>query len=113
MVTMTEQWPDRADESRPDPPEVDRRVRAAVVTAVAAGIPFHHEHVSRALGADMFAPVGETKIASALIDSYPYSLISVELASSARAGFDPVQRQSSTGRHDAAPDHQQGEHHHD
>ena len=110
---MTEQWPDRADESRPDPPEVDRRVRAAVVTAVAAGIPFHHEHVSRALGADMFAPEGDTKIAAALIDIYSHSLISVELASSARAGFDPAQRQCSTGRHDAAPDHQQGEHHHD
>src|ERR1035441_3995661 len=79
--------------------------------AAAAGIPFHHEHVSRALGADMFAPVGDTKIAAALIDSYPYSLISGELVYSASAGFDPVQRQFSPGRHDAAPDHQQGEHH--
>ena len=90
MVTRTEQWSDRADESHPDPPEVDGGVRAAVVTAVAAAIPFHHEHVSRALGADMFAPEGETKIAAALIDIYPGSLISVEPASSARAGFDPV-----------------------
>jgi hypothetical protein len=61
----------------------------------------------------MFGPVGDTKIAAALIDIYPYSPISVEPASFARAGFDPVQRQFSTGRHDAAPDHRQGEHHHD
>jgi TetR/AcrR family transcriptional regulator, regulator of cefoperazone and chloramphenicol sensitivity len=113
IVTMTEQWLARADESRSDPPEVDQRVRAAVVTGMAAGVPLLHEHVSRALSADMFAPEGDTNIALALLDIYADSLISAELAASARAGFDPAQRHSSTGRHDAAPDYQQGEHHHD
>ena len=59
MVTLTEMWLARADETRPDTPTVDRRIRAAVVTAMAAGMPLLHEHVSRALGADMFGPDGE------------------------------------------------------
>ena len=113
IVTMTEQWLARADESRSDPPEVDQRVRAAMVTSMAAGVPLLHEHVSRALSADMFAPEGDTNIALALLDISAHSLISAELAASARAGFDPAQRHSSTGQHDAAPDYQQGEHHHD
>ena len=51
MVTMTEVWLARSDDSRADPPVVDRRIRAALVTAMALGIPLLHEHVSRALGA--------------------------------------------------------------
>ena len=54
MVTMTEQWLSRADEVRPDPPTIDSRIRAALITAMKVGIPLLHDHVSRALGTDMF-----------------------------------------------------------
>jgi len=40
----------------PRSPAVDRRIRATLVTAMAAGLPLLHEHVSRAIGTDMFGP---------------------------------------------------------
>jgi len=88
MVTSTEQWLTRTDESRSDPPAVDRRIRAALVTAMAAGIPLLHEHVSRALGCDMFGPEGERLLALALLDIYSHQLLDTETAAAAGAGFD-------------------------
>jgi AcrR family transcriptional regulator len=57
MVTASELWLARADQARPDPPAVDHRIRAALVTAMAAGIPLLHEQLSRAMGTDIFGPV--------------------------------------------------------
>ena len=88
MVTMTEQWLARADEARSDPPAIDRRIRAALVTAMAAGIPLLHEHVSRALGTDMFGPEGDRLVALALLDIYSHTLIDEEAAFAAEAGFE-------------------------
>ncbi|HEY5357130.1 MAG TPA: helix-turn-helix domain-containing protein [Streptosporangiaceae bacterium] len=88
MVTLTQQWLARADEGRPDPPAVDQRIRAALVTAMAAGIPLLHEHVSRAIGTDVFAPAGDRLVALGLLDIYSHNLISEETASAAEAGFD-------------------------
>jgi AcrR family transcriptional regulator len=89
MVTLTEQWLAHSDQGRPDPPAVDRKVRAALITAMAAGIPLLHEHVSRAIGADMFAPEGDRLVALGLLDIYSHALISQETASAAAAGLDP------------------------
>lgn len=88
MVTQTEQWLARADEARPDPPAVDLRIRAALVTAMAAGIPLLHDHVSRALGADIFEPEGDRLLALGLLDIYSHTLINEETASAAEAGLD-------------------------
>jgi TetR/AcrR family transcriptional regulator, regulator of cefoperazone and chloramphenicol sensitivity len=88
MVTLTEQWLERADAVRSDPPTVDRRIRAALLTAMAEGIPLLHEHVSRALGTDMFAPQGDRLVALALLDIYSHKLIDEEIASAVEAGFD-------------------------
>jgi len=88
MVTMTEGWLARADEGRADAPTVDLRIRATVVTAMAAGIPLLHEHVSRALGMDLFSSEGDRLVALALLDIYSHKLISDEIASSAEAGFE-------------------------
>jgi AcrR family transcriptional regulator len=87
MVTLTQQWLARADQARPDPPAVDQRIRAALVTAMAAGITLLHEHVSRAIGTDMFAPEGDRLIALGLLDIYSHNLISEETAAAAEAGF--------------------------
>lgn len=89
MVTLTEQWLARADEARPDPPTVDRRVRAALITAMASGLPLLHEHVSRALGTDMFGPAGEHLLGLGLLDIYSHQLLSAETAAAAQAGLDP------------------------
>jgi AcrR family transcriptional regulator len=88
MVTMTEQRLARADRSRPDPPPVDRRIRAALVTAMALGIPLLHDHVSRAIGTDMFEPEGEQLVALALLDIYSHRLLDGNAASAAGAAFD-------------------------
>ena len=61
LVAMTETWLTRADDSRTDAPTVDRRVRAALVTAMKIGIPLLHEHVSRGLGTDIFGPEGDRR----------------------------------------------------
>jgi AcrR family transcriptional regulator len=88
MVTMTEQWLAHADNARSDPPLIDRRIRAALVTAMKLGIPLLHEHVSRALGTDMFELIGERLIALALLDIYSHPLIDAEVASAAEFGFE-------------------------
>ena len=88
MVSMTEHWLRRADETRSDPPFVDLHTRAAVVTAMATGIPLLRDHVSRAVGADIFEPMGDRLVALALLDIYSHELIDVRTAATAKAGFD-------------------------
>ncbi len=92
MVTMTEVWLARADDARSDPPTVDRRVRAALVTAMAAGISLLHEHVSRALGTDMFEAEGDRLLTLALLDIYAHPLLDKETAASAGAGLGEPER---------------------
>jgi AcrR family transcriptional regulator len=87
MVTMTERWLARADEARADPPAIDRRIRAALVTAMKVGIPLLHDHVSRALGTDMFEPEGERLVALALLDIYSHKLLDEEAVSAAEDGY--------------------------
>jgi AcrR family transcriptional regulator len=88
MVTMTEQWLKRADETRPDPPAVDRRIRAALISAMGSGIPLLHEQLSRTLGADIFGPAGRRLVALGLLDIYSHSLISAEDAAAGETGVD-------------------------
>jgi AcrR family transcriptional regulator len=85
MVTLTEQWLARADEGRPVPPTVDRRIRAALVTAMAAGLPLLHEQVSRVIGADIFGPAGERVLSLGMVDIYSHPLLSEETAAAAAA----------------------------
>lgn len=92
LVTMTEAWLARADDARTDIPPVDRRVRAALVTAMKIGIPLLHEHVSRALRTDMFGTEGERLVALALLDIYSHTLIDSDVATAAAAGYEEPQR---------------------
>jgi len=84
MVTMTEQWLKRADGARPDQPAVDRRIRAALISAMKCGIPLLHEQLSRALGADIFGAAGGQLVALGLLDIYSHPLISAEEAAAGR-----------------------------
>ena len=90
MVTATEQWLAHADEAHADPPTIDRRVRATLVTAMALGVPLLHDHVSRAMGNDMFGPEGERLVALSLLDIYSHNLLDRRAAAAARSGFDDV-----------------------
>ena len=87
MVTMTEQWLARVDEVRPDPPTIDSRTRAALITAMKVDIPLLHDHVSRALSTDMFEPQGERLVPIALIDIYSHKLLEGRDTSVAKTRF--------------------------
>jgi AcrR family transcriptional regulator len=87
MVSMTEEWLARADEARTDTPAIDRRIRAAVVTAMKVGIPLLHHHVSRALGSDIFEAEGDRLVALALLDIYSHKLLDEEAATAAEVGY--------------------------
>src|SRR5271170_4274515 len=87
MVTMTEQWLKRADEARPDPPTVDRRIRAALISAMGSGIPLLHEQLSRTVGADIFAAEGGRLVALGLLDIYSHPLITAEDAAAGETGM--------------------------
>ena len=54
----------------------------------AIGIPLLHEHVSRALGTDMFAPECDRVIARGRLAIYSHKLLDQETASAAEKEFD-------------------------
>jgi len=88
MVGMTERWLVDADKSRPDPPDVDRRSRAAVSTAMALAISILHSHVSRNMGVDLFSPEGDELLARTMIDIYSHPMLGTEDAAAIRAALD-------------------------
>jgi AcrR family transcriptional regulator len=96
MVGMSEEWLEVADVHRSDPPSVDRRTRAAVITAMALGVPLLREHVSRVLGVDTFSPEGDRRVALAALDIYAHELVAPDLAASARAGVEATEDQAVT-----------------
>ena len=100
MVALTELWLARADEGRPDPPAVDRKIRAGLVTAMAIGIPLLHEHLSRTMGTDAFGPEGDRLLALGLLDIYSHTIISPATAAAAAA----VLRATDTGAGGSAGD---------
>lgn len=94
MVEMAEPWLPASDQTSTDAPVSDRRTRAALITAMGAGVGLLHEHVSRALGVDMFSDEGDRLVAIAMLDIYSHALISTEMAASARAGLDQADHQT-------------------
>ncbi len=90
MVRLSEEWLATADLTRPDPPDVSPRTRAAVITAMALAVPVLHQHISRGMGVDLFSPEGDDLLARALLDIYSHPMLSLEDAASARAGLDRI-----------------------
>jgi AcrR family transcriptional regulator len=95
MVELSEQWLAEADQSRPDPPESDRKTRAAVSTAMALSIIVLHQHVSRAMGVEVFSPEGDQLLARALIDIYSHPMLGLEDAALIRVALDRIQNTST------------------
>ncbi|WP_246610873.1 TetR/AcrR family transcriptional regulator [Nonomuraea rhizosphaerae] len=87
MVRLSEEWLAVLDRDRPDPPLVDRRIRAAVGTAMSLAVPVLHEHLSRAMGVDLFSPEGDELLAQALLDAYSHPILTVEAATAAQAAL--------------------------
>jgi len=93
MVGMTEAWLVAADATRPDPPDVDRRSRATVITAMALSVTVLYQHVSRGLGVDVFTPAGTERLARVLLDFYSHPLLSMADAAKARARLDGITKE--------------------
>jgi TetR/AcrR family transcriptional regulator, regulator of cefoperazone and chloramphenicol sensitivity len=88
MVAMTEQSLLHTDKQRSEPPAADLRARAALMVAMALGIPVFREHISRSIGADFYSPEGDRRIALALLDIRSHPTISPETARTLRQGLD-------------------------
>jgi AcrR family transcriptional regulator len=75
MVVLTEQWMDKMAPGFTEDP----RAFAAVLVGMQTGLMAMHEHVSRALGVDMFTTQGHTRVASAQFLFYTRPLLDDEL----------------------------------
>jgi TetR/AcrR family transcriptional regulator, regulator of cefoperazone and chloramphenicol sensitivity len=91
MVTLTEQWVHKMA------PEVtdDHRAFAAVLVGMQSGLLAMHEHVSRALGVDMFTAQGHIRLAGALVDFYTNQLLAPELVAKIRAATESLRAANS------------------
>ena len=67
---------------------MDRRIRAALISAMGSGIPLLHEQLSRTVGADVLRPDGRGGlVALGLLDIYSHPLISAEDAAAGETGM--------------------------
>jgi AcrR family transcriptional regulator len=89
MVAATEQWFAKynPDEFR------DPRASAAVLVAMQTGLLILHDHVSRALGADVLSGTGHVRMGHAIVDFHANPLISPEIAEQAHAAYDRLEEQ--------------------
>ncbi|AQZ70383.1 Transcriptional regulator, TetR family [[Actinomadura] parvosata subsp. kistnae] len=88
LVSVTEEH--LADEDRS---EADHRARATVLTVMKLGITVLHEHVSRALGSDLYAPQGAVRVGKAQLDLIRPEFLGQELFDQARTGLEKVEGQ--------------------
>ncbi|MET7398698.1 helix-turn-helix domain-containing protein [Dactylosporangium sp. NPDC005572] len=86
MVALTEQW---IAKNAPDVSE-DHRAYAAVMVGMQSGMLAMHNHVSRALGVDVFTAEGHLRMAGALADFYSHPLLDPELVTKARRAMDAL-----------------------
>jgi AcrR family transcriptional regulator len=83
LVAATEQWLAGQEQLSTR----DSRAYAAVLTAMTLGLVVLHEHVSRAIGTDMMAPVGHARAVVATVEVLSQPLVGPELADQAASAF--------------------------
>lgn len=76
-----------------DAPEADHRARAIVLTAMKLGITVLHEHVSRALGADLYTAQGALRVGKAQLDLIRPEFLGREIFQQARTGLEKYEEQ--------------------
>ena len=86
MVVLTEQW---LSKNTPDVTE-DYRAYAAVLVGMQSGILAMHDHVSRALGVEIFTADGHLRMAGALTDFYSHPLLDPDFAAQARRAMESL-----------------------
>jgi AcrR family transcriptional regulator len=102
-VKLTEQWlsehpgwPDGDPDSPQNPSRhTDSRAYAAVICAMQIGMLGMHEHLSRALGADMLSPEGHLRLVRGMVDLHAHAMLSPEQAAQAYAALDQAQQRRS------------------
>jgi len=87
MVAVTEQYLQRIDKQRPDPPVADLRTRAAVTVAMALGVPAFQAQISRSIGTDILSPDGDRRVVLAALDIQSHPTISPDTARALRQGL--------------------------
>lgn len=92
MVELTEQWLAKHQPGH----STDPRAFAAVMVTMQTGLLALHEHLSRALGADILGPEGHLRMSRAVVDLYSKPLVGPELAAQVRAALDQVERLRGT-----------------
>jgi TetR/AcrR family transcriptional regulator, regulator of cefoperazone and chloramphenicol sensitivity len=105
MVELTEQWLAKHQPGH----STDPRAFAAVMVTMQTGLLALHEHLSRALDADILGPEGHLRMSRAVVDLYSHPLVGPELAAQAHAAFEQVERlQATQPRNPAGPTAAQG-----
>jgi AcrR family transcriptional regulator len=99
MVTRTEQW---VAENAPEVSE-DHRAYAAVLVGMQSGMLAMHDHVSRALGVDLFTTEGYLRMAGALADVHSHRLLDPEFVAKAREAMAPLRATNPPTAPDTAP----------
>jgi TetR/AcrR family transcriptional regulator, regulator of cefoperazone and chloramphenicol sensitivity len=87
MVQLAEQWLNRHYPGQ----STDPRAYAAVLVAMQVGMLGMHEHLSRALGADILSPEGHLRMSRGAVDLHSHALLSPDLAAQAYAAYDRLQ----------------------
>ena len=87
LVKLTEQW---LNQHRPGQ-ATDLRAYAAVLVAMQVGMLGMHEHLSRALGADILSPQGHLRMTRGMIDLHSHALLDPERAAQAYRGLDTAE----------------------
>jgi Transcriptional regulator len=93
MVALGEQWLKRY---YPDH-STDPHACSAVIVAMQIGMLGMHEHLSRALGADILSTEGYLRLSRASVDLYSNPLLTREQAAQAHAAFDQLEARRTPG----------------
>jgi TetR/AcrR family transcriptional regulator, regulator of cefoperazone and chloramphenicol sensitivity len=92
MVELSEQWLARHNPGQ----SADPRAYAAVLVAMQLGLLVMHDHLSRALEADVLGPAGHVRMSKAMVDIHSHALLSPDLAAQAHAAYDQLQAHRPT-----------------
>ena len=93
MVELAEQWLAKHQPGHSSDP----RAYAAVLVTMQTGLLALHEHLSRALDADILTPEGHLRMIGAAVDIYSKPLLSPDQAAQARSAIDHIQARRPPG----------------
>jgi AcrR family transcriptional regulator len=100
MVDLTEEW---LAAGRLPVTTADPRAFGAALVAMQTGLLMLHDHVSRALGADVLGAAGQVRLAKAVLDVYSQPLLTAEQAAHTRSAYDQLSAALGGGHQKGRP----------